>query len=458
MFTKLDNDDPENCFSSASGKIQEEEFCRILDLRKNLQFSDVLIKHMSHYLSLGWRLTAVNSQSLVHQLNFQEPKEAWSEKLIELGLEGVEVNVGIHTGSASGLLILEVPKEGRGLPFRREDWSSACVAEAGVQFEQHYYELPAGWQLPASFFLEPFEVKVYGEGDLALAPPSLEPRTRTNWRWLKPPWDKAPGQPPPILKKIIKVAAPSPEACVPGPVFPAWEKIYPAISLYPTVLQALMSPASSAENYYQRLLEAALVCGLQEPHLLLGLLWHAPLGDARDRPEGWKYLQQLVNRRVLAGKLKSWRAPQEAARPSPGAGSQIQAILEDQGRCLADSHHRSPPVGEDFFSRGSSERDPISSAWHGEENPAQKRAKPGGPQPGNGDFGEGRQESFRTSQESLLVERHRYEAMIYELGKLQVWREICQQERLENKKLNRKLEAQLAREVDYLRDLVKKNS
>jgi hypothetical protein len=458
MFNKLDNDDQEDCFSSTSGKIQEEEFCRILDLRKNLQFSDVLIKHMSHYLSLGWHLAAVNSQSLVQQLNFQEPKEAWSEKLIELGLDGVEVNVGIHTGSASGLLILEVPKEGRVLPFRREDWSSDCIAEAGVQFEQHYYQLPAGWQLPASFFLDPFEVKVYGEGDLALAPPSLEPRTRTNWRWLKPPWDTAPSQPPPILRKIIKVAAPSPEACLPAPAFPAWEKIYPAISPYPPVLQALMSPASSPESYYQRLLEAALASGLQEPQLLLGLLWHAPLGDARDRPEGWKYLQQLVNRRVLAGKLKSWRGPQEAARPSSEAGSQIQAILEGQGRRLADSYHRSPPSGEDFFSQVASERGPIPSGWHGEEIPAQNRAKPGEPHSGNGDFGEARQEFLRTPQESLLVERRRYEAMIYELGKLQVWREICLQERLENKKLNRKLEAQLAREVDYLRDLLKKHS
>jgi hypothetical protein len=47
--------------------------------------------------------------------------------------------------------------------------------------------------------------------------------------------------------------------------------------------------------------------------------------------------------------------------------------------------------------------------------------------------------------------------MIYELGKLKVWQEICKQERRENKSLYVKLEAQLAREVDYLRQLLKIN-
>jgi hypothetical protein len=406
------SDGQEDCLSRSCGKMQEEEFCRILDLRKNLQFSDVLIKHLSHYLSLGWPLAAVNSQSRVHQMiNFQEPKETWSEKLIELGLDGVEINIGVRTGAASGLLILEVPKQGRGLPFRREDWSSDCVAEAGVHLEQHYYELPEGWRLPTSFFLEPFEVKVFGEGDLVLAPPSLEPRTQANWRWLKAPWDSALSQPPPILRKIIKVASPNPDSCLPAPVIPAWEKIYPAIAPHPNVLQALMSPAPTTESYYQHLLEAALAGGLQEPQLLLGLLWHAPLGDARERPQGREYLLQLLNREGAEG---------------------------DNG------------------GRGSAGHTAMAPDWRGAEQPP-KKPKPNGLRPGNGEFSDSWQEFFSASQENLIIERHRYEAMIYELGKLQVWQEICQQERRENKRLSKKLEAQLAREVDYLRTLLKKN-
>lgn len=451
------SDGQEDCLTRTCGKIQEKEFCRILELRKNLQFCDVLIKHLSHYLSLGWHPAVVNSQSQVHQMiNFQEPKETWSEKLIELGLDGVEINVGVRTGSASGLLILEVPKQGRLLPFRREDWSSDCVAEAGVHLEQHYYELPKGWRLPSSFFLEPFEVKVFGEGDLVLAPPSLEPRTQANWRWLKPLWDSALSQPPPILRKIIKVAAPDPDSSLPAPVIPAWEEIYPAIAPRPIVLQALMSPAPSPESYYQRLLEAALAGGLQEPQLLLGLLWHAPLGDARERPQGWEYLQQLLNREGLAGELSEERPHDDGANQAAAARSQIQAISGEPRR-LVDSRHGSQQVGGDDGSRASSGHTAMVPDWRGEEQPSTKQ-KPSSPRQGKGEFGDSWQELFRASQENLIIEPHRYEAMIYELGKLQVWKEICQQERRENKRLSKKLETLMAREVDYLRNLLKKNS
>ncbi len=86
------------------------------------------------------------------------------------------------------------------------------------------------------------------------------------------------------------------------------------------------------------------------------------------------------------------------------------------------------------------------------------KPKPSRPLQSKGEFGDSWQELFRDSQENLIIEPQRYEAMIYELGKLQVWKEICQQERRENKRLSKKLEAVLAREVDYLRNLLKKNS
>ena len=440
----------EDCLMISGAKVQEEEFCRILDLRKSLQFSDMLIKHLSHYLSLGWQLTMVNSQSRVQQwLNFQEPQETWSEKLIELSLDGVEVNVGVQTGSASRLMILEVPKQGRTLPFRREDWSSNCVAEAGVLFEQHYYELPEGWRPPPSFVLEPFEVKVFGEGDLVLAPPSLEPRTQANWRWLKPPWDSAPCAPSPILRKIIKVAAPDPEASLPAPVIPSWEEIYPEIVPHPMVMQALMSPAASPEGYYQNLLEAAVAEGLKEPQLLLALMWHAPLGDIRERPQGWEYLQQLLKQEGLAGEYRG-------AGPDNGDHqvAAVRAFFEEPRR-LAEARQGFPPAGRDNGGRASFTQTSAAADWRGKEHIPHNQ-QPGGFSHDN--WGFGWQELFKASQENLVVERHRYEAMIYELGKLQVWQEICQQERRENQRLHRKLEAQIAREVDYLRYLLKKDS
>ena len=442
----------EECLNLTCAKVQEEEFSRILDLRKSLQSSDVLIKHLSNYLSLGWHMAVVNSKSRVHQLlNFKEPKENWSEKLIELSLDGVEVNVGVQTGSASRLLILEVHKQGRSLPFRREDWSSNCVAEAGVLFEQHYYELPEGWLPPASFVLEPFEVKVFGEGDLVLAPPSLDPRAQANWRWLKPPWDSPPNQPPPILRKIIKVAAPDPETCLPAPAIPSWEEIYPEIAPHPMLLQALMSPAPSPETYYQHLLETALAGGLQEPQLLLGLLWHAPLGDVRERPQGWQYLQQLLNRGGLAGGANG-DGPDDGAHQALAGRAQLRALPEEPSR-LSNFRQGSQPAGGDNGNRHAA----TAPDWCAQEH-MPKNQPIGGFSHSSWEFGGSWQELFKASQENLVVERHRYEAMIYELGKLQVWQEICQHERRENQKLHRKLEAQIAQEVDYLRNLLKKNS
>ena len=93
----------------------------------------------------------------------------------------------------------------------------------------------------------------------------------------------------------------------------------------------------------------------------------------------------------------------------------------------------------------------------GEEQPG-KSHQTSGPHPGKEEFGQSWQEFSRASQEKLIVERRRYEAMIYELGKLQVWQEICKQERREKKGLNLKLVEQLAREVDYLRHLLKNNA
>lgn len=457
MLNEFDSNDQKDFLHNICGKIQEEEFCRILDLRKNLQLSEVLIQYMSHYLNLGWHLAAVNAQNRVNQsLDFQEPKGTWSEKLIELSLDGMELNVGVCTGSASGLLVLEVHKQGRVFPFRRGDWSSECVAEAGAHLEQHYYELPEGWQLPASFLLEPFEVKVFGEGNLVLAPPSLEPRTQANWRWLKPPWESAPSQPPPVLRKIIEFTAPGPDSCLSAPRIPSWEKIYPAIAPHPTILQALMNPAASPENYYQHLLAAACAIGLKEPDLLLGLLWHAPLGDARERPQGWKYLQQLLNRGVLTGRLQGEGLQDDEPGQSPATGERMRAICQEPVPGV-DFGLSPPPVQGNYWRRASSGQTAISSDWPGDAKSAQSH-QPSGPRHGNGESGDSWQEFVRASQENLIVERRRYEAMIYELGKLKVWQEICKQERRENKSLNLKLEAQLVREVDYLRHLLKINA
>jgi hypothetical protein len=75
----------------------------------------------------------------------------------------------------------------------------------------------------------------------------------------------------------------------------SWRELYCIIAPFEAVLQAFAHGEASMEDYYGELFRAALEAGLTDPDLLLSLLWHAPLGDARQRPERWAYLQELVS-------------------------------------------------------------------------------------------------------------------------------------------------------------------
>jgi hypothetical protein len=55
------------------------------------------------------------------------------------------------------------------------------------------------------------------------------------------------------------------------------------------------------------------------------------------------------------------------------------------------------------------------------------------------------------------VERDRYEAMLYELGKLGAWQEIQQDYSRENKLLKERLDSQQQKEISRLRRLFSQN-
>jgi hypothetical protein len=55
------------------------------------------------------------------------------------------------------------------------------------------------------------------------------------------------------------------------------------------------------------------------------------------------------------------------------------------------------------------------------------------------------------------VERDRYEAMLYELGKLGAWNEIKEDYSRENKLLREKIESQREKEISRLRRLCTQN-
>ncbi len=136
------------------------------------------------------------------------------------------------------------------------------------------------------------EVLIYGDGGLILAPPSLEPEAREPWRWLSPPWEKPPLEPPPAVWQFIR------EQLAPaGPAVwevPAWEEVYRLIVPHEAVLRALLIPPTTLDSYYRNILLAGMAVGLGERRTLLGLLWHAPHGDARSNGDRWQDLQERL--------------------------------------------------------------------------------------------------------------------------------------------------------------------
>jgi hypothetical protein len=430
--------------------IREEEACEILNLRKTLDYSEVLIHYAGKYLRMGWELLAVNFQGdPTLELDFKQSQEVWAQRLTGLGLEGIQVNLGVRTGAPSRLLVLEVHREESLSPFdQRGEWCSGCVAEVGLEREQHYYALPKGWQPPASYFMESCQVMVFGEGGVILAPPSLEPRAQNNLRWLRPPWESPPTRPSPGLCKFIKEQAPTlpqPTRKAEPPVM-AWGEIYPVISSHPEVLQALLAPAATSEGYYQHLLRTAKAADLEDPQMLLGLLWHAPLGNSHHHPRRAEYLMGLV-KQTLAG-IETGELPKLDGEWGPSTPGE-RAICPD-------SQQQSPPPPPSL-----GEFTPPVPGMPAERPEPSEALSPRNVRTGNPGWNEIQEawsEMWRFSHENLVVERRRYEAMIYELGKLGALNDYFKREHRQNKVLKEKLETQWTKELDHLRQLVAKKT
>jgi hypothetical protein len=440
--------------------VREEEVCQIYNLKKNLDYSDILIKYAHKYLKLGWNLVAVSALGdMPLDLNFREPEDVWSAKLASMGLEGMHVNLGVRTGSPSRLLVLEVHRHESLAPFnQRGEWGSACVAEVGTDREQHYFVVPRGWQPPLSYFLESFQVMIFGEEGMVLAPPSLEPKAQANLRWLQPPWESPPNRPSPALCKFLKDSAPSySEGASPSfPQVPTWAEIYPSITGCPAVLQALLAPAATPEKYYEALVAAARSSGLEDPHTLLGLLWHAPLGGGQ-MSQRFEYFRGLIG--------QSQRKPVENHPPLqddsltgnvPASSDLGKASPEESATTGASQEGRQPEAGFPGPPSGAPSP-PVGVRRSRDENQGSK-GNGRGTVPEGEDYVGSWAEFFRFSQENLVVDRRRYEAMIYELGKLGAWQEFFKKQQREHKGLREKIEAQWSRELEYFRELASKNT
>ena len=288
-------------------RVGQEEIGRIFNLKENLDLKDLLLTYAPHYQQLGWVLVGMKSpEGTQLEFDLSQPAEQWSQQLSEMGADQGQINIGIRTGKASNLLVLEVNKGEGALSLDQcGEWRADCVAEMGGCREQHYYALPLEAQSPPSFFLAP-QVLIYGEGGLVLAPPSMEPQAREPWRWLRPPWEAPPLPPKPAVWQFLKEYIPA--AMVKLEV-QSWAEIYQMIAPHGSLLKALLMPPTSQDEYYQGITHTALGLGFKDPSVLFSLLWHAPHGEARQNPEKQDYLQELVAQA---------RGRQEAGASGPG--------------------------------------------------------------------------------------------------------------------------------------------
>jgi len=276
-----------------SVRIGHDEIGRILNLRENLDLKDLLLTYAPHYQQLGWVLVGMKSpEGVPLELDLNQPSERWLQQVADLEAGQVQINIGIRTGKASNLLVLEVNKGDGALSLDQwGEWRSPCVAETGGCREQHYYALPPGSQSPPSYFLAP-QVMIYGEGGLVLVPPSLEPQAREPWRWRQPPWEATPQPPQTAVWQFLQEFIP---AALVKPEVPTWAEIYRMIAPHHAMLKALLVPPASQGEYYQQILTTALGLGFKDPRLLVGFLWHAPHGECRQNPDKMDYFQELVD-------------------------------------------------------------------------------------------------------------------------------------------------------------------
>ena len=283
--------DPQN----RSVKIHREEIESLLNLKSKLDHEEAVSSYAAEYQKLGWVLQAMNPQDGADLgVDAGEDTETWDNRLWEPGLTGPEINLGVHTGKRSRLMVLEIAKgPGEALLDQYGPWRAGCMAVLGSGRERHFYAWQPSPPFDSASLVEAAEFKWYGEGQVILVPPSNEAEGLESWQWLCPPWEtppQCPGQPVAnFLQHYLNR-----EPHLPAGVSLSWQEVYCLASSFEPLLQALAASYPSMQSYYQGIVEAAAAVGLKAPEVLLSVLWHAPRGNAYQHPEILDYLQKLV--------------------------------------------------------------------------------------------------------------------------------------------------------------------
>jgi len=276
-------------------KIRQEEIDSLFNLKALIDDKEVMAGYADKYQQLGWDLVALEARDGTElEVDFAARPEIKISSWWNPGIAGPRINLGVRTGKRSGIMVMEVASGwGELLLDRYGGWRGECIAALGTSREQHFYAWP-----PSPFFdsLSVWmnaEFKWSGEGQMVLAPPSLDPEMREPWRWLCPPWEKRPQYPSQSVERFLLQHLTQGIQVRPA-VKLSWQEIYCLAAPYQALLQALSAASPLMADYYQGIIQAAVEVGLQSPEVLLPLLWHAPRGDARQRPERWEYLEKMV--------------------------------------------------------------------------------------------------------------------------------------------------------------------
>ena len=104
---------------------------------------------------------------------------------------------------------------------------------------------------------------------------------------------------------------------------PTWEDLYPVICRSNELLQAVLTPVATREQYYRTILYEALRAGFRDPRMLQGLLWHAPHGETRHGLEAQQQLSQwaMEIKWLVSAEVLSAESGSSPAASTPGAGS-----------------------------------------------------------------------------------------------------------------------------------------
>ncbi len=373
-------------------RIGDDELGRIFHLRDSIDQIDTLVQYAEHYRGLNWVLEARGEG--VSALDFSQSSEVWAERLMTLALGGVKVDLLIKTGLPSRLLVIETPR-GETLLDTYGEWRSACRATAGEDREQHYFTLPSASRVPASGKLDEFHLQIYGQGGLVLVPPSRRSEDGLGWSWLAPPWELPPDPPRPPLWEFLEdfgLLAEAEDDPV-GEILP-WDQVYALIAPHEGLIRTLLNPAVSMPAYYRELAHQAWQAGINDKEVLFALLWHAPQGDARNSSERLALIRELA-----------------VAPPRDEAGREVASKPASPGPALPQAQaRRAPEAGVEF-------QPPANDLVEFMEN-------------------------------RVVLDRSRYEAMIYELAELTAKAEALQRRLEEFERQTTLREKQVAEDIN----------